>query len=110
MDLELLQKPGLQIYEFKVKDKNGRIRPVIYHKNVFRDENNSIAGLLGSFVDISEIRKVQNEIHRRQKFLESVLYHAPDAIVTLDEKHRIIDWNPGAVKMFGYSPGEVIGQ
>lgn len=110
MDLELLREPQLQVYEFEVKDKNGYIKPVIYYKNIFRDENNVIAGLVGSFADISEIKKAQNEIHRREKFLESVLYHAPDAIVTLDEKHRVIDWNPGAVKMFGYSAGLAIGQ
>ena len=59
--------------------------------------------------DITEIRQAQDEIRRRQQFLELVLHHAPDAIVTLDAQHRVIDWNPGAVKMFGYSPEEVIG-
>ena len=59
--------------------------------------------------DITEIRQAQEEIRQRRQFLESVLYHAPDAIVTLDKRHRVIDWNPGAVKMFGYTPEEVIG-
>jgi len=59
--------------------------------------------------DITDIRQAEIEIRQRQEFLESVLYHAPDAIVTLDEKHRVIDWNPGAVKMFGYTPEEANG-
>ena len=50
------------------------------------------------------------EIIKRQRFLESVLYSAPDAIVTLDSRHHILDWNPGAEKLFGYSREEVIGQ
>jgi PAS domain S-box-containing protein len=45
----------------------------------------------------------------RKQFLESVLYHAPDAIVTLDSEHRVTEWNPGAVNMFGYTPEEAIG-
>ncbi len=45
----------------------------------------------------------------RKQFLESVLYHAPDAIVTLDAGHRVTEWNPGAVNMFGYTPEEAIG-
>jgi PAS domain S-box-containing protein len=49
------------------------------------------------------------EIIKRQRFLESVLYSAPDAIVTLDARHQILDWNPGAEKLFGYSRDEVIG-
>jgi len=50
------------------------------------------------------------EIIKRQRFLESVLYSAPDAIVTLDARHQILDWNPGAEKLFGYSRDEVIGR
>ncbi|MFN2353332.1 MAG: PAS domain S-box protein [Desulfopila sp.] len=109
MDVKLFEDPSLQVYEFEVHDKNGRIRPVIYYKNVYYDENDAVAGLVGGFTDISKIRQANNEIHRRQQFLESVLYHAPDAIVTLDNQHRVIDWNPGAVKMFGYSPEEAGG-
>ena len=60
-DLELLEQPRLQVYEFEVKDMGGRIRPVIYHKNVFRDENGEVAGLVGGFVDIGDIRQARQE-------------------------------------------------
>jgi PAS domain S-box-containing protein len=43
-------------------------------------------------------------------YLERVLAAAPDAIVTMDRNHRIIEWNPGAEKLFGYSRQEVIGR
>ncbi|HIJ54737.1 MAG TPA: PAS domain S-box protein [Deltaproteobacteria bacterium] len=56
-----------------------------------------------------ERNRIREESLKRQMFLESVLYHAPDAIVTLDSEHRVIDWNPGAVNMFGYAPEETIG-
>jgi len=46
----------------------------------------------------------------RQQFLESALHHAPDAIITLDPSHRIIDWNPGAQAIFGYSQQEARGR
>jgi PAS domain S-box-containing protein len=108
-DLELIQNPQQQTYDFEVKDKDGRRRPVVYQKNVFRDEDGTIIGLVGSFIDISKILQAQEEIIRRQKFLESVLFHAPDAIITLDEHQRVMDWNPGAVEMFGYKPEEAIG-
>ena len=108
-DLELIQNPQQQTYDFEVKDKDGIGRPVIYQKNVFRDEDGTVIGLVGSFIDISKILQAQEENIRRQKFLESVLYHAPDAIITLDEHQRVMDWNPGAVEMFGYKPEEAIG-
>jgi len=60
--------------------------------------------------DISDIKAAEIEIRNRQQFLESVLYHAPDAIITMDASHRVIDWNPGAVKMFDYTAEEAIGR
>jgi PAS domain S-box-containing protein len=46
----------------------------------------------------------------RQRFLERVLAAAPDAIVALDAGHRIVEWNPGAERLFGYKREEVIGR
>ncbi len=66
--------------------------------------------LLTSWVDLTEQKKVQDEINQRKQFLELVLNHLPDAIVTLDPEHRVVDWNPGAKKMFGFTPEEAIGR
>lgn len=66
--------------------------------------------LLTSWVDLTEQKRVQDEINQRKQFLELVLNHLPDAIVTLDPEHLVVDWNPGAQKMFGYTPEEAIGR
>ncbi|MGD9010199.1 MAG: PAS domain S-box protein, partial [Desulfobacteraceae bacterium] len=58
----------------------------------------------------AEQKRVQDEIKQRKQFLELVLNHLPDAIVTLDLERRVVDWNPGAQKMFGYTPEEAIGR
>lgn len=91
-------------WECKVTCADGAIRDIQFHATFLEDER-----ALVTMTDTTEIRQAENEIHQRQQFLESVLYHAPDAIITLDEQHRVIDWNPGAVKMFGYSAEEAIG-
>ncbi len=66
------------------------------------------------------IRELEEELARReprdlnsltrQKYLESVLHHAPDAIVTLDASHRVMEWNPGAQRIFGYTVDEARGR
>lgn len=50
------------------------------------------------------------EAEGRRLYLEGVLKSAPDAIVTLDADHRIVEWNAAAERLFGYSAAEVIGQ
>ncbi len=54
--------------------------------------------------------KAENEIDRRRMYLEAVLRDAPDAIVTLDPQHRIIEWNPAAEAIFGYTRDEAVGR
>ena len=108
-DLELMENASRQVYEFEMTDKDGNTRPVMYYKNVFRDETGSVAGLVGGFTDISEIRHAHEELLQRRQFLEAVLFHAPDAIITLDVHHRVTGWNPGAVKIFGYTFEEAVG-
>lgn len=60
--------------------------------------------------EVTTLKQAQREIVKRRQFLEAVLEYAPDAIVTLDEVHHVIDWNPGAVRMFGFSPEEAQGR
>lgn len=34
----------------------------------------------------------------------------PDAVITLDSQHRVVEWNPGAERIFGYSAQEAVGR
>lgn len=54
-----------------------------------------------------KLKKANVEIEKREKYLEAVLNNTPNAIITGDEKQRIVEWNLGAEKMFGYKKEEV---
>ena len=53
--------------------------------------------------------RAEREAQERRLYLEAVLDAAPDAIVTLDAQHRLVEWNAGAERLFGYTQKEVIG-
>jgi len=57
-----------------------------------------------------ENARLFEESEERRMYLEGVLGSAPDAIVTLDAQHRIVEWNLGAERLYGYSREEVIGR
>jgi len=57
-----------------------------------------------------ELEKRIKELEKHQKYLEAVFQNAPCAIVTLDSTHQVINWNPSAQKIFGYSSDEAIGK
>jgi len=60
--------------------------------------------------DISKPKQIALDIERRQKYLESILNAIPEAIVTLDSSCKIVEWNPGAVSLFGFEKEDVIGK
>ncbi len=73
-DLELMNNPARQVYEFKVRDKDGLERPVIYVKDVFRDENDQVAGIVGAFLDITERKQAEEEIRQLNQELEQRVF------------------------------------
>ena len=60
--------------------------------------------------DNTERKQAEKELRERHAYLEAVLAAAPDAIITLDPHHRIVTWNPGAERLFGYSQEETVGK
>ena len=76
----------------------------------YRTLDNMIDGIVITFVDITEIKRTEellrkaNELHR----LAVVVRDAHDAITVQDMDGRIIAWNPGAVRMYGWSETEAL--
>lgn len=46
----------------------------------------------------------------RAQLIEGILHLSPNAVVVLDENHLILDWNPAATRLFGYTRSEVVGR
>ncbi|MBN1657803.1 MAG: PAS domain S-box protein [Anaerolineae bacterium] len=60
--------------------------------------------------DITERKRLEQQSRERRLYLESVLACAPDAIVTLDARGQVKEWNRGAEELFGYARDEAVGR
>lgn len=60
--------------------------------------------------NMEELEATQEAIEAEKKIMESTLSQALDSIVTIDNDHNIIFYNDAAVKMFGFSRDEVMGE
>ena len=97
--------------EEPVVDQAGNRRWLSTTKVPLRDSHDRrIVGLVGVSRDITDRVQAERELEERRMYLEGVLGAAPDAIVTLDARYRIVEWNAGAERLFGYSREEVVGQ
>jgi PAS domain S-box-containing protein len=66
--------------------------------------------LANAFIEALLRKRVERELEERQVYLEGVLNAAPDAIITLDADHRVVEWNAGAERLFQYTAAEAIGR
>ncbi len=50
------------------------------------------------------------EIAAEKQFSETLVRNSPVAIMSIDEQSRVLAWNPGAEKLFGYTAEEAAGR
>ncbi|HVU34845.1 MAG TPA: PAS domain S-box protein [Opitutaceae bacterium] len=60
--------------------------------------------------DITDRKHAEEALRRSEARKSAVLETAHDAIVTIDQQGRIIEWNPSAEKVFGYSRELALGR
>ena len=63
-----------------------------------------------AFRDVTEARALEGELRSTKEFLERLIDSTVDAIIAADMRGNIILFNQGAERLFGYSPGDVIGK
>jgi two-component system CheB/CheR fusion protein len=95
--------------EAKVQSTAGRwyvmrVRP-------YRTLSNVIEGVVITFVDITEMKQIEDALERegtKLLRLSVVVRDAHDAITLQDLQGRILAWNPGAERMYGWSEAEAL--
>ncbi len=109
-DLELVANPTRQTYEFKVRDKNGVVRPVIYAKDVFRDETGQPAGIVGAFLDITDRAQAEEALRESEARFRDLYENAPNAYFSIGVDGLIHRCNRRAGELLGYPVEELVGR
>jgi two-component system CheB/CheR fusion protein len=80
-----------------------RIRP-------YRTLENVIEGAVITFTDITEVKKAQAALKETETLrrLAVVVRDSYDAVIVYDLDGRILAWNPGAERMYGWSEAEAL--
>ena len=55
-------------------------------------------------------KRAEEELRRSESRIAAILAIAADAIISLDNEMRIVLFNEGAERLFGYAHGEILGQ
>jgi len=67
------------------------------------------ARVLGHLHDIADERAADARLADASRMMAAMIRSALDAVVTMDENGRVIEFNPAAEHMFGHSRAEAVG-
>ena len=104
----LKQKGKLNNYEMLCFTKFQREIPSVLSASYIRDEEGTIVGALGIFREISERKRLENELKDPKDFLEIIIESSAVAIVTVNEKGKVTFVNAAAEAIMGCAK-DVIG-
>jgi PAS domain S-box-containing protein len=96
--------------EFRALTKSGEWIWILDRGKVFtRDEKGQPLRMVGTELDITERKRLEQDLRLSEAMSSGIVSISPDAIISIDENQRITLFNEGAEKIFGYSKEEVMG-
>lgn len=106
-DEELFRSGGTQVYDARMLDMANRMRDVRFHKAAFLDGKGKVAGLVGAIFDVTEMKAAEARLARAASTFRTIYQSAADPILVVALDGAIVDANPAACEILGYTLGEL---
>ncbi len=99
-DKELFENPGTQIYDWKLRRKDGETRDVIFNKATYTDKKGNVVGLIGAISDITELRQKKREIRQAYERWQHTFDALDDMVFVIDRDYSIMLSNKAVKRNF----------
>jgi len=93
-------------YPLAIHHKSGNITDVLYNATVYNDEAGEIQGVFAAARDVTARNESDEKVRQQAELLDN----AREAITLRDLDNRIIYWNKGSERVYGWKAEEVMGK
>ena len=102
---------GNAVVEANILTGDGSVRVIRWNNTILKDNDGSITGTLSYGEDITEEKRVRDNLRKLQQFQESVITNANVWISVLaPDGSTLLLWNDAAEAISGYKKGDVVGK
>lgn len=108
-DLEAIRTKDVQVYETSVESIDGKPLDVIIFKAPFSAVDGTHGGVIGTILDISDLKRAESETKAQKEFAENLVQNSTAPTFVLDGDHRVIIWNKACEDLTGIKACEVLG-
>jgi PAS domain S-box-containing protein len=98
-------------YALTIRHRDGKLVDVLYNASVYKDVTGKVLGVFAAARDVTESKSVMREFAETKNFLDNILQSSTKySIIGKDLDHKILSWNEGARRNYGYMDDEIIGK
>lgn len=105
--VERLPQIGIGRIEYRFRSASGQYLWVRDELRLLQDESN---GFVGCMLDITPEKAAEAQLEESNALVRTLMGHAMDAVIAMDEDGLVVEFNPAAEKMFGWSRAEAMGR
>ena len=106
---QTLAEGSVTNYELLLRSRYRREFLVSFNASVFKDTEGAVQGIFAVARDVTEQRRLEEQLRESQNYNRGLIESSVDALVTVDPDLTITDVNEQMVKLTGYNRDELIG-
>ena len=105
----VLREGKVTNYELTARSKSGRETLVSYNAAAFFDRDGKLQGVFAAARDITEQKKLEEQLREQQNYLRGLIESGVDGLVTVDPEGLISDLNEQMCRLSGYAREDLLG-
>ena len=106
----VIQNPSvIQTAEYRARHKDGSWHNLEATGRSLLD-NPAVRGIIINYRDITDRKQAEEALRESEGKYRELVNTSVDGVISVNPQMKIILWNPGAERIFGYTEKEVLGQ
>ena len=94
---------------YRIIKPDGTVRWMRGKGNVLHDATGKAVRMMGTVLDISDRKQIEQQLQSSQEFLNNIIDGIPDPIIVKDKQHKWVVVNKSFCNMLGHDREEMIG-